>query len=114
MVARFVLVTDGAGLSAEAALPALNGFREAEGTVFRVKAGDGHPVELTLTEVSETARPPGWESFSLLFLGAEGALSQGTHQVEHGDLGSFPLFLVPIVGDGDGHLYEAVFNRPAP
>lgn len=108
----FVQVAAGAESSSEA-WPALDSFRAAVGTAFRVDAGDGHTVELTLAEVDETARRPRWESFSLLFAGAGEALVQGTYPVDHGDLGSSLLFLVPVAGDGDGRLYEAVFNRPA-
>jgi hypothetical protein len=111
IVARFPSVTDGPDL-VEVNLPGLQGFRKAVHTVFRVGGIGADPVELTLSEVDERPRHPEWESFSLIFCGAAGALDQGLHPVDHADLGSFPLFLVPVVGEADGQLYEAVFNRP--
>ena len=105
-------MTDGPKSFVEAPLPALQTLRQAVGTPFRVESGGGEPVELTLTEIIENDRGPGWESFSLLFGGARGALLQGTHELDHDGLGSFPLFLVPIADVGGEPLYEAVFNRP--
>ncbi len=105
-------MTDGPKSFVEAPLPALRTLRQAVGTPFRVEPGGGEPVELTLTEIIEKDRGPSWESFSLLFTGAGGTLLQGTHEMEHDDLGSFLLFLVPIAHVGGEPLYEAVFNRP--
>lgn len=38
-------------------------------------------------------------------------LGQGTFELEHEKLGTFPLFLVPIGPDHQGFRYQAVFNR---
>ncbi len=38
-------------------------------------------------------------------------LGQGTFDLEHDQIGSFALFLVPIGPDAEGMRYEAVFNR---
>ena len=105
-------MTDGPKPFVEAALPALQTLRHTVGTPFRVASDAGQPMELTLTEIIENDRGPDWESFSLLFAGAAGTLSQGTQQMAHDRLGSFPLFLVPIADVGGEPLYEAVFNRP--
>ncbi len=102
----------GPGLPAAAAFPALGDFRQALGTVFQIQVDD-RSVEATLVEVDETARRSGWETFSLIFTGADVAFPQAMHPVRHHQFGSFPLFLVPIAGDGGGQRYEAVFNRPA-
>ena len=107
-------VSDGPEAVAEAALPAVDRFRDATGSVFRLHADGCPPVELTLAEVEEGTPAAGWEAFSLILHGTDPALSQGTYAVGHDRLGAFALFLVPIAGDGVGQLYQAVVNRPAP
>jgi hypothetical protein len=94
--------------------PALVGFQKALDSGFRVQADDFDPVDVTLVQVTVSDRRPTWETFSLLFAGGEGALPQAMYRVDHADLGSFPLFLVPVLTDRDGLHYEAVFNRPRP
>ena len=54
------------------------------------------------------------DCFSLLFRGPAGRpLTQGTYRFEHGQLGSFSLFIVPMVLDQGGQGYEAIFNCPS-
>lgn len=89
-------------------------FEAVTGTTFAVHAGDGPPVMLTLAEVDVLPAPEGWECFALLFDGAGPALAQWTYRVEHATMGTFPLFLGPVAGRGEGLRYEAVFNRQAP
>lgn len=49
--------------------------------------------------------------FSLVFLAPPGpVLPQRIYGLEHDDLGSFELFLVPIGADRQGVRYEAVFG----
>ena len=69
---------------------------------------------LTLAAVEALPAPLGWECFALLFDGPGPALPQWTYPVEHGTMGTFPLFLGPVAGGATGVRYEAVFNRPAP
>lgn len=104
----------GAGVrpSLDGGLPASGAFGDATGTVFRVQVDDERWVEVTLVEVEHADRRPGWETFSLLFVGPRDSFPQATYAVKHGALGSFPLFLVPIATDEGGQRYEAVFNRP--
>ena len=92
--------------------PELPAFHESVGSTFRVHVDATTAVDVTLTEVATHDRHPAWESFSLLFMGGTPAFGQGMYPVEHPALGSFPLFLVPIISDGEGQRYEAVFNRP--
>lgn len=100
----------GAPISPE--LPDLISFRDAVHTEFRVEIGDAEWADLTLLGVVDGGGRPGWEQFSLVFSGpAAPAYWQGTCTVEHPELGSFALFLVAIVTDGDGQHYEATFNR---
>jgi hypothetical protein len=77
-------------------------------------------VHVELLEVAEKGSshgPQPWatplqERFSLVFRGPRGTpLQQGTYQLEHTQLGTFDLFLVPVARDHDGVYYEAVFNR---
>ena len=50
------------------------------------------------------------ECFSLVFLGSQG-LQQQTYTVEHGSLGKFDLFLVPIGKNRGIQQYQAIFTR---
>jgi hypothetical protein len=90
-------------------------FRVAIGTPFVVRLPDGTTVELTLVAVERGPSRPGWERFTLLFDGpAPATLPHLTYVVEHASLGTFPLFVGPVVADEGSPRYEAVFNRPAP
>ena len=49
--------------------------------------------------------------FTLTFRGpGPGVLPQSIYEVQHAELGSFMLFLVPVGQQGDGVEYEAVFT----
>jgi hypothetical protein len=49
--------------------------------------------------------------FGILFSIPEGRRpTQGTYKLDHEQLGSFELFLVPVTDNGNV-AYEAVFNR---
>lgn len=88
-------------------------FADAAGAPFAFGTPAG-PVPLRLLDVvdSSTTRV---EQFSLVFSGPTAApLGQGSRRVEHPQLGSFPLFVVPVGSDGDVTLYQAVFNRHRP
>ncbi len=88
-------------------------FAARLGETFRVDVGGDEVVELELTEAEQAAgerRPD--SAFSILFKGPpDRFLAQGTHELEHEALGKLPIFLVPIAGNEDGFLYEAVFTR---
>jgi len=50
--------------------------------------------------------------FSLVFRGPSNkALEQATYHFEHGQIGYFPLFIVPMMPNRDASYYEAIFNR---
>jgi len=82
------------------------------GTAFEVHRPDGGAVGVELVDASELRGGPG-ECFSLVFCGtADAALDQRTYRMEHGSLGEFALFLVPIGPAEDGRpQFEAVINR---
>jgi hypothetical protein len=64
--------------------------------------------DVELVEVSEIRREPGGRApFSLVFEGgATPPLPQGIYAVQHDDLGTIEIFLVPISADR----YEAIFS----
>ena len=87
---------------------------------FDVGLSSSDPIEAELVEVSEyegraeelgptdrkRKRP-----FSILFkIENDPPLPQDIYKVEHNEMATMELFLVPIGRDGDGFLYEAVFN----
>ncbi len=72
-------------------------------------------LEVELIEVAEYSE--NWAGlskrrpFSILFRAPkETNLPQGIYQVEHEKMGTLELFLVPIMPDENGNLYESVFN----
>lgn len=83
-------------------------------TTFRLLRGEAEPLELELVEITggEGAFENSY-SFSLFFRGGPHfALQQHIFTLEHDQLGTLDLFLVPIARDPDGSRYEAVFNYP--
>ena len=86
------------------------------GHVFRVPVDESSSLELTLADTaafddSSTGAREGLRApFSLLFTGPlQPVIAQGTIPLEHPDLGSIQLYLVPL-GPGEGAMrYEAVF-----
>ena len=72
-------------------------------------------LEIELIEVTELSANSSDNSkrrpFSILFCGPkETNLPQGIYKVEHGKMGTVELFLVPIMPDESGSLYESVFS----
>jgi hypothetical protein len=92
-------------------------FRPRIGGTFRLELEDGE-VELELIEVEEggteatkAADAAGLrQPFSVVFRGpVEPLLPQRTYSVTQEEIGSFPLFIVPIGQDAAGTQYQAVF-----
>ena len=83
---------------------------------FQLDAGDAGRIAVQLVEAAEMPTAKRLEEgrrkeFSILFKGpAEPALEQGIYALEHGDVGSHALFLVPVNQDDEGRYYEAVFT----
>lgn len=89
-------------------------------TPFRIHLSPITATAVELVEVTEKGvldgqqRPTAarQERFSLVFRGPpEERVQQGMYQIQHDQLGTFDLFLVPVSQDQDGVYYEAVFNR---
>ena len=83
-------------------------FQPHVGTTFTID-GDTHAM---LDEVREFDGPEGFRSpFALYFRGPrEPVLPQQTHSLEHAELGTLEIFLVPVGSTEAGTLYEAIFN----
>lgn len=92
--------------------PSHAAFAAAVHTQFKLQPEAAQPVELELVHVSELQSAPRQEIFSVLFRGPlETPLAQRTYQLEHLQMGTLELFIVPVGMDDQGYEYEAVFNR---
>ena len=92
----------------------LTTFEPHLGTVFRLALEDGRSLDLVLAEARSLA-VDGWsgprEPFSLVFLSPrEPLLPQRIYTLEHPQVGTFGIFLVPIQPLPDRQRYEAVFT----
>lgn len=94
-------------------------FTRHLGERFRVDAGQSEPLEIELIQVTSLGRESAENadgrgsrsSFSILFRGPGGIpLPQRIYQIEHDEMGTFVLFLVPVGPDQAGQRYEAVFT----
>lgn len=88
-------------------------YLEHMNTMFRVHMDASHYVDVELVEVKGRGIVPGYddkENFTLLFNGSnEKAFTQKLYDITHDSMGTFNLFLVPVVPDRKGMCYEAVF-----
>ncbi len=90
-------------------------FAQHLNTSFRVHVAAPRPFELELVEVkgreNQAGEQDGMERFSIFFRGpADIYMPQSIYTLEHEQMGTFDLFLVPIARDTSSHHYEAVFN----
>jgi hypothetical protein len=90
-------------------------FRPHLESEFRAVSDAGDPAVLVLTGVTALGvqpEAPRTEPFTLDFTGPTApVLEQRIHRLEHDELGSLEIFLVPIGFDPDRRVrYEAVFN----
>jgi hypothetical protein len=90
-------------------------FRPHVGSRFRLQADD--VLDVGLLEVDDLGGRSGGSPegprapFSLVFLGPrDPVLPQRIYRLEHEELGTLDLFLVPIGRDDAGVRYEAVFT----
>jgi hypothetical protein len=92
-------------------------FAERTGQSFRIFPDGAQPLAVELVEVTDLTSPGGAGTpkrerapFSIVFRGPRDlALPQRIYRMEHDDLGTFELFLVPIGAGNDGTRYEAIF-----
>jgi hypothetical protein len=86
--------------------------------IFSISAEGVEPFEATLIAVDELGSRPGGDSdsdrrhpFSIVLRGPKHAQHpQGIYRVEHEQMGSLDIFLVPLGPDGEGMQFEAVFT----
>lgn len=87
-------------------------------TLFRLHRSEAPCMDLELVEAQERlhrAMPgvPMMETFSLLFRGPVGDyISQNTYEFSHPEIGTFSIFITPVIGsDQEGYYYQALFSR---
>ncbi|HEX9189876.1 MAG TPA: hypothetical protein VGB87_22560 [Vicinamibacteria bacterium] len=90
-------------------------FARHLGTPFRLRLPSGEALDLTLVEATlhpdRSAVAARRKGFSLVFRDARpGHLPQGTYRLDHEEMGTLEIFLVPIGPLEGGMGYEAVFN----
>jgi hypothetical protein len=90
-------------------------FSRHLGGTFGLRLPSGETLELKLVQVDALPHvPPAPErrqGFSVIFRSAlPGHLPQGIYPLDHEQMGTLELFLVPIGPRDGGMCYEAVFN----
>jgi hypothetical protein len=89
-------------------------FEPHVGTMFSATPSHaGEPLELVLTKCVESPHArPDHPAFSLFFEASDADVrAQQIFAIEHGELGQFDLFLVPVGRSASGGVtYEAVVN----
>ena len=89
-------------------------FERLKNTKFRLFDDVGAFVELELVDVTDEMvhLNDAAERFSLYFhLPGTQLLPQRIYRMEHDELGSLELFIVPLGREGEGFSYQAVFSR---
>lgn len=82
---------------------------------FTAQLNDASTIELELTQVEEKSPSPRQEQFILTFRAPFSVPpQQQMFNLDHEQLGSGIMFLVPVGKDANGIIFEAVFNRPKP
>ncbi len=91
-------------------------FQPLIGSDFMLHTGGAVPATARLLDARAShhplpTRPLSAPAFSLLFEAApEPLLPQRTYRLDHAQLGSLELFLVPVARTATGLQYEAVFG----
>ena len=83
--------------------------------IFRIRLEGADPIDLELvrvTELGELTDTAHRQPFSLLFLGplSNQYLLQHTYRLEHNQMDTLELFIVPLAPDKGRMQYEAIFN----
>jgi hypothetical protein len=88
-----------------------NAFTAHLHSMFTVRTGPDTTIAAELVEVLDRPAVQHHEQFSLIFrTPSTTATVQRTYDVAHPELGSLPLFLVPIRHEADGIYFEAAFS----
>jgi hypothetical protein len=91
----------------------IDDFKDRVGETFTATAGEGQALNLTLTSADGLQAGPDAERtpFSLKFRDeAPDHVPQQTVAIQHPEMGSFDLFVVPLGPGPDGMRYEAIFT----
>ncbi len=91
----------------------INSFKLGDVLLVQLDGGSSYPLKLETISAARSRGAAGRrDPFSLVFSGSRKLfLSQGCHRVSHETLGTFELFLVPVVPFSDDRFYyEACFN----
>lgn len=92
-------------------LPSKGDFAAQIDTVFRIEGDHGDPFEATLVTLEDVFANEQYEVWVLTFLAPlDAPPKQGIYRLQHGELGSMELFIVPVQRDDKGIYFEAVFN----
>ena len=87
-------------------------FSKHLNTEFRIHVNESETVAAELTSVSEHLLSAVQERFAITFRTSNDIfLGQGMRQLDHDQMGTFTLFLVPIGQNDQGTTYEVCFNR---
>jgi hypothetical protein len=85
---------------------------------FQIEYGNGETLPVTLAEVAPGKNPSSTDEngepyypFSLIFQsGITDYLPQAAYRIEHDQLGSHDIFIVPLGPNAQGMRYQAVFS----
>ncbi|MDX6696149.1 MAG: hypothetical protein QOF02_3752 [Blastocatellia bacterium] len=90
----------------------LASFAEHLQTTFQASVEGSQAVELLMVSATDSGSGPGREQFSIVFRSPPNIfLPQQMYKMEHPQMGTFDLFLVPVRQEADGFYYEAAFAR---
>lgn len=94
------------------AYPSKAAFQASVNSAYRVTAQDSTVVELELIELRDGPPSERFEQFALTFLAPGNvAPQQALLRLEHDELGTMDVLLVPVGRDEKGIYFEAVFSR---
>ncbi|MEP6848645.1 MAG: hypothetical protein ABI999_07300 [Acidobacteriota bacterium] len=95
-----------------ATLPTKDQFFSELNSQFRARLGDGPAFDLTLVDSHVQLSTASQECFTLLFRAPlDSEPVQSIYRLDHENLGTMEIFLVPVKKDDEGLYYEAVFNK---
>jgi hypothetical protein len=87
-------------------------FEAAVNSPFLMQRPVGSPLPMELVQYKLKIETKMQECFALLFKAPLDAPPlQDTYTLQHAELGTLELFLVPVKQTDDGLFFEAVFNR---
>lgn len=87
-------------------------FATRIGQPFEVTLEEGTAITLELVEARRAPEERPDHAHFVEWKGPlEHPLEQRIYELRHEELGTLPLFLVPVNRVGDGFVYEAVFTR---